>query len=330
MHLAAPPDGRPWALIGLCGASLTMNVLLSAVLLWPSPQGAEHAPVQDEAVAEALTEPLAEPEPVAEPEPTALPVGVERFSAPVERNLAYTFRKAAGDIGDALSATTARLFVWDLDLRRDLQRGDHVQVAWTVEADLPVVLAARYASQKKGELVAYRFHATGDDFPSYWDAEGTEVPHVLKECPLQQRYDQITSLLKDRPTHKGMDFKVPVGAPVVTPRAGKVVRTNWNFTYNGNAVEVRWADGTLARFLHLSETLVQPGQSLAAGEVVGKSGNTGRSTAPHLHYELEKGGKVLDPAKVHGTLRRSLPPADLERFAQERVALDALLLTDGV
>jgi murein DD-endopeptidase len=127
-----------------------------------------------------------------------------------------------------------------------------------------------------------------------------------------------------------MDFKVPVGTEVVSPRAGTVVRTNWNFTYNGNAVEVRFNDGTLARFLHLSDTRVQPGQTLAAGAVVGLSGNTGRSTAPHLHYELEKGGKTLDPAHYHGTRRRALTASDKARFDAERERLDAILGAGGV
>lgn len=330
MHFVLP-EGRPWALIGLVGASLALNVVLIAALVWPSAP-----PAQDLELAAAISEPVEPAEEIVieevEPQelaPEPLPPGVERVSASVEKNLPYTFRKAAGEIGDKLSATTARLFVWDLDLRRDLQRGDQVDVAWIEEQDLPVILAARYRSSKLGELLAYRYQATGDDFASYWDAEGNEVPHVLKECPLQGKYEQITSLLKDRPSHKGMDFKAPIGTPVVTPRAGTVVRTNWNHAFNGNAVEVKWADGTLARFLHLSETLVKPGQAIGAGAVIGKSGNTGRSTAPHLHYELEKGGRILDPAKVHGTVRRTLPAEDRVRFSQERDRLDTLLQSEG-
>lgn len=342
MHLSAPPDGRPWALIALCGASLTLNLVLGGALLWSAGAPSADAPSEPDSVTRAEGADPADPgaglpesteadlQAPVEPAPATVPDGVKVAHASVERNLAYTFQQAVGEGSDALAATTARLFVWDLDLRRDLQRGDAVQVAWTTVDDLPVILAARYRSNKLGsELTAYRYHAPGDAFPSYWSADGTEVPHVLDECPLKHTYEQITSLLKDRPTHKGMDFKTPVGTPVVTPRGGTVVRTDWNFTYNGNAVEVRWADGTLARFLHLSDTRVEPGQSLAAGAVIGLSGNTGRSTAPHLHYELEKGGKTLDPAKVHGTSRRVLPAAERAAFDQERERLDAVLATEG-
>ena len=80
--------------------------------------------------------------------------------------------------------------------------------------------------------------------------------------------------------------------------------------YNGNGIELRYSDGALARFLHLSETAVRPGQTVSAGQRIGATGNTGRSTAPHLHYEIEKAGRVIDPVDYHGTTRRSLSGVD--------------------
>jgi murein DD-endopeptidase len=340
MNPSALLDGRPWAVPALLGASVLLNVVLATVLLWPSSATSAADPteaaaadaVADAAVLDGAAAPGEGAEAaLAEPATPALPPDVRVLRASVDRNLGYTLQTAGAEDPDKLAAVTARLFVWDLDLRRDLQRGDTLAVAYGSDGEFPVVHAARYGSKKLGhELTAYRFQASGDAFPSYWAADGTEVPHVLVDCPLRGNYEQITSLLKDRPSHKGMDFKTPVGTEVVTPRAATVVRTNWNFTYNGNAVEVRFADGTLARFLHLSETSVQPGQSLAAGAVVGLSGNTGRSTAPHLHYELEKGGKTVDPAQVHGTRRRSLSDADRARFDAERARFEAALAAEGV
>ena len=64
--------------------------------------------------------------------------------------------------------------------------------------------------------------------------------------PLDE-YEQITSLLKDRPNHKGMDFKTPVGTPVKAPASGTVTRINWNWHANGDCVELKLADGTLAK-----------------------------------------------------------------------------------
>lgn len=325
MKLANPPDGRPWALLVLAATSLLTNVILGVMLhrersgsdadvvpvaaasVAPAamaavePMGQEAAPV--EAVAELLA-------PVA-----ALPGDVLRVDAEVQHSLARTFQRAVPEHADVLSAVYARLFVWDLDLRRDLQRGDTLSVAYTWDGELAHIPAATYTSGKLGRtLRAYRYQVEGDDWPSWFTADGKEVPRRLIDDPLQGRYEQITSLLKDRPTHKGMDFKVPEGTPVVMPRAGTVVRTDWNLAYNGKCAEVRFDDGTTARFLHLSETTARPGQRLAKGEVVGLSGNTGRSTAPHLHYELERDGRVIDPVDYHGVVRRELPAHELEAF----------------
>lgn len=340
MQLIDPPGGKPWALLGLCGASLVLNLVLAGALVWPSTDDAVadlKAPVDpvvavanvagdEAAITPAEAEAVVEAPVVEEPPAPTLPEGVRAASASVTRNLAYTFDKAVGKGSDALAATTARLFVWDLDLRRDLQKGDQVAVAWEMEADLPVVLAATYQSKKLGRtLTAYRFQASGDAYASYWSEDGTEVPHQLVNGPLPGGYQQITSLLKDRPSHAGMDFKVPVGATVVSPKAGRVVRADWNWSNNGNCVEVRWGDGTLARFLHLSETHVKAGQVIAAGDRVGLSGNTGRSTAPHLHYELERSGRTLDPVRVHGTERRRLSAGDAAAFQAEVERLRGLL-----
>ncbi|MFK7929452.1 MAG: M23 family metallopeptidase [Myxococcota bacterium] len=345
MELIAPPDGRPWALIALASGSVLLNVVLGVALLLPSGSAPE-APAVDDAsnITAAVVSPASDstdvvetaptPDAEEEPEPAvqtpALPPGIRAANARVERNLAYTFHKAVGEGSDAVSASTARLFVWDLDLRRDLQKGDSVAVAWSTANDLPVIEAARYTSKKLGKtLTAYRFQATGDAYASYWSADGTEVPNQLVGGPLKGQYEQITSLIKDRPTHAGMDFKAAVDTPVYTPRAGEVTRTNWNWTNNGNAVEVKWADGTFARFLHLNQTGVKVGQRVAAGERIGATGNTGKSTAPHLHYELEKAGKTVDPVDVHGLQRRRLSDADAGRFADERARLSGLLASES-
>jgi murein DD-endopeptidase MepM/ murein hydrolase activator NlpD len=328
MQFTLPSDPRLQALLAVCTVSVLTNVVLSVVLVWPSGSEVHPAPVAEE-VAVQVAEGQEAGGPIAEAPPAveAMPADLHAVRGSVDRNLAYTLAQAGvTEKADALAQTTARLFVWDLDLRRDMQRGDDLQVLWSSAAEHPEIYAARYVSKKQGRtLSAYRFKATGDNFYSYWSEDGTEVPHSLVGGPLPGGYEQITSLLKDRPSHAGMDFKLPVGQPVVTPRAGTVTKVDWNFKYNGNCAEVRWADGTIARFLHLSQTTAKAGQQLAAGAQVGLSGNTGRSTAPHLHYELERSGRTVDPVEVHGTVRRALSAADLARLAEERVRLDAWL-----
>ena len=211
-------------------------------------------------------------------------------------------------------------------MRRDLQRGDRVEVAWHRDRKGDIeVIAARLHSKKLGRtLAAYRWQAPGDAFTSFWQEDGTEVPYRLKSGPLSD-YEQITSLLKDRPSHAGMDFKLPVGTPVAAPFDGLVTRTNWNWKSNGNCVEIKYTDGTVAKFLHLSENRVEPNQKVSAGEIVALTGNTGRSTAPHLHYQLEKGSKVVDPLTYHGAVRRRVEGPSLEGLMSETSRLDSIL-----
>lgn len=342
MRWIEPPDGRPWALLTLCGASLLLNIALIVHEIVEveapaadEPLAAVESVSTDPAVAPEGGDGLADAAPAGEdalaigldPEP-ALPDHLEVVHAEVTHSLARTFQNATPEHADVLSAVYARLFFWDLDLRRDLQQGDEVTVVYEWDGELAHIPVATYRSQKLGKtLRAYRFQASGDPFPSWWNEEGVEVGGHLKQSPLTA-YEQVTSLIKDRPTHKGMDFKVPVGAEVSAPQRGTVVRTNWNVAFNGNCVELRYTDGTLARFLHLSETDVRPGQTVAAGQKIGLSGNTGRSTAPHLHYELERGGRVIDPVDYHGTVRRTLPDPDRAAFESEIARLDGMLSSE--
>jgi murein DD-endopeptidase len=299
----------------------------------------------------SVTEPVAQesgPEAVAEPpaqafvEETVEPAEMHASSEPVagsaatagwtlvtgrvEHSLARTFQEEAGEDGDALTSVFTRLFVWDLDMRRDLQAGDTVAVLWRRGADgQPEIAAASLRSSKLGRTIAsYHWQAPGDPFPSYWHLDGNEVSLRLKDGPIAQ-YEQITSLLKDRPTHKGMDFKTPVGTEVVAPRAGTVTRSNWNWKANGNCIEVRYDDGVLAKFLHLNENRVKRGDRVTAGQVIALTGNTGHSTAPHLHYQLDRGNKTLDPLDYHGTVRRSLDPEQVAVLRRDVAGFEAML-----
>jgi murein DD-endopeptidase len=230
---------------------------------------------------------------------------------------------ALGDEGGQVAAHYARIFMWDLDLRRDIVSGDRMRVIWrSGDAGEPEIASAQYASQRLGRVLrAHRFKGPDDAGPSYWDPEGIEVARRLKSSPLRD-YDQITALLKDRPTHQGMDFKTAVGTPVYAPRAGVVSRINWKRKGNGNCLEVRFDDGVAAKFLHLSAVKVAGGARVSAGQMLALTGNTGHSTAPHLHYQLNRGSATLDPVEYQGTFRRRLSGAALTKLKAEIATLE--------
>jgi len=193
----------------------------------------------------------------------------------------------------------------------------------------PVVEALRYDSQKLGKAVAaYRWQAPGARHARYYDAAGAEVEERLVGGPIRE-YEQITSLVKDGRRHKGVDFRTPVGTPVYAPFDGTVERRNWNFSGNGNCLDLSDpATGRHAIFLHLDvlPKAMAAGRAVKKGEPIAESGNSGHSTAPHLHYQLEdSAGTVLDPFKVHATTRAALPAADRAAFDAARAKLDARL-----
>ena len=318
-----PPYGKPWLLYGILGCSLALNLVMVVQRQADTPDPA--VDIESLAAADgdlAATDATGE---AAAPAPVVIPTDWKVAHATVDHSLARTFRKSVGEDGDALAAVFARLFVWDLDLRRDLQRGDEVEVAWRKDkrGDIEIMAARLHSRKLRRTIAAYRWQAPGDAFTSYWQEDGTEVPYRLKASPMRD-YEQITSLLKDRPSHAGMDFKTPVGTPVLAPFNGVVTRSNWNWTSNGNCVEVKYQDGVVAKFLHLSENRAEVGSSVKAGDVIALSGNTGRSTAPHLHYQIEKGSKVQDPLTYHGAVRRRVDGQALTSLMAETSRLDSV------
>ncbi len=263
---------------------------------------------------------------------------VVTVNGPLEESIANAMRGADRHQASELTAVVNRLLVWDFHVARDGRRGDRLEVVWDTAAPAapglpangePVVLALRYTSGKLGAvLAAYRFEPKGARWARYYRADGREVELRLADAPVAD-YEQVTSLLKDGRRHKGVDFKTPVGSPVVAPFDGVVERRNWNFAGNGNCLDLRdGASGRHAIFLHLD---VLPkelgvGRKVKKGEVIASSGNSGHSFAPHLHYQLEDAaGKVLDPFETLKTERRSVPAADRVAFDSERARLDAVL-----
>jgi murein DD-endopeptidase MepM/ murein hydrolase activator NlpD len=96
--------------------------------------------------------------------------------------------------------------------------------------------------------------------------------------------------------HSGMDFRAPMGSEARVTAAGTVISAGWNGGY-GRMVEVQHVGGFTTRYGHLSKILVKKGQELSAGDVVGKVGSSGRSTGPHLHYEVRRNGDALNPVR---------------------------------
>ena len=109
--------------------------------------------------------------------------------------------------------------------------------------------------------------------------------------------------------HEGLDFSAEAGTPVVVAADGVVLSANYHADY-GNVIDVDHGDGLTSRYAHLSTVDVKPGMLVKRGEKIGAVGTSGRSTGPHLHFEVRMLGVAQNPARF---LKQGAEFAQLKR-----------------
>jgi murein DD-endopeptidase MepM/ murein hydrolase activator NlpD len=309
----------------------------------PAPSSASAAPVaatpgQPPSVAQAAAGVAPVPAPAAAPSPAGTHRVSVTLSGALEESISRALPPEDRPLAEELTQVVNRLLVWDMQVARDGRKGDRLEVVYAPPespapgvpaSGEPVVHGVRFASQKlMRTIAAYRFKAAGAKWARFFRPDGTELEERLVDSPVSE-YDQITSLLRDGRRHKGVDFRTPVGTPVLATFEGVIERRNWNFASNGNCLDLRdLGTGRHAIFLHL-EVLphdMVPGRRVKKGEQIASSGNSGRSFAPHVHYQLESAdGRVLDPFEIQPLRRVAVDAAVRPAFEAERARLDALL-----
>lgn len=123
--------------------------------------------------------------------------------------------------------------------------------------------------------------------PSIWPVRGWVSSHYGK------RISPFTGQVKH---HHGVDIPAPTGTKVIAPADGVVIKVGTESGY-GKMISIRHGYGMVTRYGHNSKNLVKVGQKVKRGEVIAEVGNTGRSTGPHLHYEVRINGVPVNPAK---------------------------------
>ena len=114
--------------------------------------------------------------------------------------------------------------------------------------------------------------------------------------------------------HRGVDLHLHIGDSVVAAYPGKVVVSKYNRRGYGNYVMIEHANGTRTLYAHLQKRLVEVGATVEGGQLIGKGGNTGRSSGPHLHFEIRYGEVNIDPATVFDFEKGELLP-NTDRYA---------------
>lgn len=147
------------------------------------------------------------------------------------------------------------------------------------------------AALSRGETKANQIIVTLDQMNTYRIAM-EKLPMVM---PVRDSF-RLSSNFGRRwgRRHEGMDMAAPTGTPVYAPGDGVVTHASRQGAY-GNLIKIQHELGTETRFGHLSRIRVKVGQRVSQGDLIGDIGNTGRSTGPHLHYEVRMNGRAVDP-----------------------------------
>ncbi len=124
---------------------------------------------------------------------------------------------------------------------------------------------------------------------------------------------RVDPIYKIQKFHEGMDFTCPVGTEVYVTGDGTVAAVNFTFGGYGNEIIVNHGYGYKTRYAHLSRFKVKVGQKVKRGDVIGNTGNTGKSTGPHLHYEVLKNNDAVNPVYFY---YNDLKDADFQKMVE--------------
>jgi murein DD-endopeptidase MepM/ murein hydrolase activator NlpD len=262
---------------------------------------------------------------------------IARIAAPVEGSL-YASALALGATDNEIAAL-ADAFAYDVDFQRDIRPGDRFEIVFerfyddegqTVRTGdmLFVSLEAR-----TGARAFYRFQAPGDVRSDWYDSEGKSARKFLMKTPINGARLSSGFGMRMHPIlgfsrmHRGADFSARTGTPVMAAGDGVVVRAGPYGAY-GNYVRIRHANGYETAYAHLSRfgRGMRAGLRMRQGQILGYVGSTGRSTGPHLHYEVLRGGNQVNPMSLRVATGRNLAARDLELFKAERTRIDTLRL----
>lgn len=219
-----------------------------------------------------------------------------------------------------------RAFSYDVDFQRDIQRGDRFELMIERFVD------SRGQTIRDGDLLYANLTLSGTEMPiyryvdaqnraDYYNIKGESVRKALLRTPVDGARISSSFGVRKHPIlgftkmHKGVDFAVSTGTPVMAAGSGVIDYAGANGSY-GYYVRIRHDDSHSTAYAHLSRFAqgIRVGKRVDQGQVVAYSGSTGRSTGPHLHYEILVGNTQVNPLAVKFQSGRKLAGAELQRF----------------
>ncbi len=255
-----------------------------------------------------------------------------RATGTVRSNL-FEAGSTAGVPG-AVMVEFIRAFSYDVDFQRDIQQGDRFEIVFErfrdgqgrFAKDGVILFGAMTLS---GETKRIYRHPSDEDGADYYNERGESVRKALLRTPIDGA--RLTSSFGSRnhpilgysAMHKGVDFGAPAGTPIQAAGDGVVEQAGWNGSY-GNYIRIRHNTDFASAYAHMSRLAanLRSGQRVRQGQIIGYVGTTGRSTGPHLHYEIIRRGTQVNPISVQAPIGRKLEGPALTRFREARADMD--------
>jgi murein DD-endopeptidase MepM/ murein hydrolase activator NlpD len=226
----------------------------------------------------------------------------------------------------AIGTQLVKVFAPQMDLRRSLRKGDQVALVYEMHAldgreVRPGRLLAAEIRTHGTTRQAVWFAASGDAKGAYYTPAGqglekawasSPLPGAKITSPFGMRLHPVRGI---REMHEGVDYAAHIGTPVPSVADGRVKFAGVQSGY-GNVVKIGHPGGFETVYAHLSSIAVKPGQAVSEGELIGKSGNSGTSTGPHLHFEFHSAGRLVDPQRMASYVPQGkpLPPGEKAAF----------------
>jgi murein DD-endopeptidase MepM/ murein hydrolase activator NlpD len=231
-----------------------------------------------------------------------------------------------------------RVFQWQVDFSRQIRVGDTYRFVFEreVRPDGSMRTGKLLAAELRNGGTPYHavyFDPNGDGEGSWYDLDGKSVRRAFLMKPLEYRRisgrftpARYHPVLKRWRAHKGIDYAADAGTPVMATSDGVVVYRARKGDF-GNTVEIRHPNGIVTRYGHLQgfKRGINVGSRVHQSDVIGYVGMTGLSTGPHLHYEMLRSGRQMDPLSVKLPAGDPVPTDAFDRWRTDMSARTALL-----
>lgn len=240
-------------------------------------------------------------------------------------------------VHDQTIAEIANLLAYTVDFQREIHPGDRFEILyeeWLTPDGRSVKSGDLYYvgfTPSGRQLDYWRFQPDAKAEIGFYDLKGESAKRFLMKTPINgarlssgfgSRKHPILGYTR---LHKGTDFAAPRGTPVFAAGEGVIKRANRYGSF-GNYILIRHANGYETAYAHLNGFArgIRAGVRVKQGQVIGYVGTTGRSTGPHLHYEVHKNGVAVNPMRIKAPTGRTLTTAEKIDFDVERALIDAM------